>query len=151
MHFREVAGLGYWARAVFALGTAASFDRASGVCPSHMVLGPQATWDRHPEKPFAGVRRQNKSDHCLCHSEEPLDFMGRSKGKKQVHLRKSLMGHIPFTKVQPRHDALALTPGPVPELDTKKWTKAVKHQATHSPSVTNFREALTPHKKNRRI
>ena len=111
-----MAGLGYRGRAVFAPGTAASFDQASGVCHSHVVLDTPTTRDRHPEKPFAGLRRKNKSDHCLCHSEEPLGFMGESRGKKQAHLRNSFMDHMPVTKVQPRHNALALAVCP----DTKK-------------------------------
>lgn len=115
-----MTGLGYRERAVFALGTAAGFDRASGICHSHVVLDTQATWDRHPEKPFAGLRKKNKLDHCLCCSKGPLGFMGRLRGKKQSHLRKSILGHIAFTIVPPRHDALALIMRPAPEPDTKK-------------------------------
>lgn len=43
---------------------------------SHLAWDIQATWNRHTEKPSARLRRENKPDGCLCHSKDPLGFMG---------------------------------------------------------------------------
>ena len=64
----------------------------SSLSHSHVVLDIQATWDRHTEKSSAGLRRKNKSDHCLRHSEEPWGFMGQSEGPKAGTSEKEFQG-----------------------------------------------------------